>query len=128
MHKKSAVEKFPAMSDSLRSIRRNKETFSVDVVLDTHARMTRWVIVFYGLKIKFLDYYQLGSKDPTGSSTLDALGKFFAEHGIPRNIITDSDGRLVAGKVWKNFLGRMFVPLIMLEPDKHNQNFVERVI
>ena len=38
MPKKSAVGRFPAISDSLRSVRRNKENFSVDVVLDTHAR------------------------------------------------------------------------------------------
>ena len=90
--------------------------------------MTRWGIVFYGLKSKLLAYYRLGSKDPTGSSTLDALGKFIAEHGIPRKIITDCDGRLGAGKVWKNYLGRLFVPLSLSEPDKHSQNFVERVI
>ena len=40
----------------------------------------------------------------------------------------DSDGRLGAGRVWKNFLGGLFVPLILSEPDKHNQNFVERAI
>ena len=127
MPKKSAVGRFPAMSDSLRSVRRNKETFSVDVVLDKHARL-RWGIVFYGLKSKLLDYYRLGSMDPTGSSTLDSLGKFIADHGIPKKIITDSDGRLGAGKAWQNVLGRLFVPSILLEPDKHNHNFVERAI
>ena len=120
MPKKSAVERFPTMSDSLRSVRRNKETFSVDVVVDTHTRMTRWGIVFYGLKSKLLAYYRLGSKDPTGSLTLDALGKFIDEHGIPRKIITDCDGRLGAGKVWKNYLGRLFIPLSLSEPDKYN--------
>ena len=37
MPKKSVVERFPAMSDALRSIRGNKETFSVDLLLDTRA-------------------------------------------------------------------------------------------
>ena len=60
--------------------------------------------------------------------TLDALSKFISEHGIPRKIMTDCDGRLVAGKVWKSYLGRLFVPLSLSEPDKHNQNFFERVI
>ena len=71
-------------------------------------------------------YYHLGSKDTTGSLTLDDLGKLISEHGIPSKIITDCDGRLGVGKVWKNYLGRLFVPLSLLEPDKHNQNFVER--
>ena len=127
MPKKSAVERFTAMNDSLQSIRRNKETFSVDVVLDTHA-VPRWGIVFFGLKSKLLAYYRLGSKEPTGSSTLDALCKSIAWHRIPRKIVTDSDGRLGAGRVWKNFLGGLFVPLILSEPDKHNHNFVERAI
>ena len=100
----------------------------MDVVLDKHARKTRWGIIFCGLKSKSLAYYRLGSKEPTGNSTIDALGKFIVENGIPRKIITESDGRIGAGKVWKNFLGRLFVPLILSEPDKHNQNFVERAI
>ena len=37
----------------------------------------------------------------------------------------DSNGKLGAGKVWKKYLGRLFVPLSLSEPDKHNQNFVE---
>ena len=36
MPKKSAVGIFPALADSLRDVRRNKETFSVDVVEDTY--------------------------------------------------------------------------------------------
>ena len=127
MPKKSAVEIFSAMTDSLRSIRQNKETFSVGVVLDTHAG-SRWGIVFFCLKSKQLPYYRLGLKEPTGSSTLDALRKFMAWHDIPKKIIMDSDGRLGAGRVWKNFLGGLFVPLILSEPDKHNHNFVERAI
>ena len=111
MPKKSATERFPAMPDSLRNFRHKKETFSVDVVVDTHAGKMRWGIVFYGLKSKFLAYYRLVSKDSNDSSTLDALGKFIAEHEIPGKIITDCDGRLGAGKVWKNYLGRIFVPL-----------------
>ena len=86
----------------LPGIRRNKETFSVDILLYTHAG-PRWGIVFFGLKSKLLAYYWLGYKVPTGSSNLDALCKFIAWHGIPRKIFTDSDGRLGAGRVWKNF-------------------------
>ena len=128
MHKKRTVEIFLAMHYSLRNVLRNKETFSVDVVEDTHAGKTRWGIVFYGVKSKLLAYNHLGSKKPTGTSTLYALGKFIAEHGIPGKIITDSDGKLGAGKAWKNYLGRLFVPLSLSEPDKHNQDFVERAI
>ena len=90
MPKKAAVERFPAMSDSLRSIRQNKETFSVDLLVDTRAG-SRWGIVFFGLKSKLLAYYRLGKKEPTSHSTLDALRKFIAWHGIPKKIITDSD-------------------------------------
>ena len=77
----------------------------MDVVEDTHAGKTRWGIVFYGVKSKLLAYYRRGSKNPTGTSTLDALGKLIAEHGIPGKIITDSDRKLGAGKVWKKYLG-----------------------
>jgi len=127
MPKKAAVGRFPAMSDSLRSIRRNKETFSVDLLVDTRAG-SRWGIVFFGLQSKLLAYYRLGKKEPTSHSTLDALRKFIAWHGIPKKIITDSDKRLGAGKTWKRFLSNIFVPLILSEPEKHNQNFVERAI
>ena len=113
--------------DSLRSIRRNKETLSVDLLLDTRAG-SRWGIVFFGLKSKLLAYYRLGSKEPTRTLTLDALHRFIAWHGILKKIITDSDKRLGVGKSWKIFLSGLFVPLIMSEPDKHNQNFVERAI
>ena len=99
----------------------------MDLLLDTHAG-SRWGIVFFGLKSKLLAYYRIGSKEPTETSTLDALRNFIAWHGIPKKIITDSDGRLGAGWVWKNFLGGLFVPLILSEPDKYNQNFVERAI
>ena len=44
--KKSAAERFPAMADSLRGVCCNKETFSVDVVENTHAGKKRWGIVF----------------------------------------------------------------------------------
>ena len=80
------------------------------------------------MKSKLLAYYRLGPKNPTGTLTLDALGKFISEHGIPGKIITDSNIKLGAGKVWKNYLGQLFVPLSLSEPDKHNQNFVERAI
>ena len=126
--KKSAVEIFPDIADSLRSVCQNKDNFYVDVVENTHAGNNQWVIVFYGVKSKLLAYYRLGSKDPTGASTLYALGKFIAEHGIPRNIITDSDGKLDVGKKWKDYLGRLFVLLCLSEPEKRNQNFVERAI
>ena len=127
MPKKSEVERFPAMTDSLRSIRRNKETFSLDLLLDTRAG-SRWGIVFFGLKSKLLAYYRLGLKEPTGTSTLDALRRFIAWHGIPKKILMDSDKRLGVGKAWKSFLGGLFFTLILSEPDKHNQNFVERAI
>ena len=105
MPKKSAVQIFPAVPDSLRNVRRNKETFYVDVVEDTHDGKTWWGVVFYGVKSKLLAYYRLVSKNPTVTSTLDALGKFIAEHGIPGKIITYRDGKLGTGKVWKKYLG-----------------------
>ena len=43
-------------------------------------------------------------------------------------IIADSDGVLGAGKKWKHYHGRMFTPLQLSEPDKHNHNPVERTI
>ena len=85
-------------------------------------------IVFYGVKSNLLAYYRLESKNPTGTLNLDALGKFIAKYGIPGKIITDSHGKLGAGKVWKNYLRRLFVPLSFSEPDKHNHNFVESAI
>ena len=99
------------MEELFLAARRNKENFSVDVVENTHSGKTRWGIVFYGVKSKLLSYYRLWSKDPTGASTLYALGKLIAEHGIPGKIITDHDGKLGAGKVWKNYFWRLFVPL-----------------
>ena len=57
MPKKSAMERFPAMPDSLCSVRRNKESFPVDVVEDTYTGKTRWGIIFYGVKSKSLAYY-----------------------------------------------------------------------
>ena len=128
MPKKSAVEIFTAMADSLRSVLRNKETFPVDVVENTYAGKKRWGIVFYGVKSKRLAYYSLGYKEPIGALTLDALGTFISEHGIPRKIITDHDGKLDAGKKWKDFIGRLFVPLCLSETDKHNHNLVKRAI
>ena len=79
-------------------------------------------LIFYGVKSKLLTYYRLGSKDPAAASTLDTLSQFIDEHGIPVMIITDSDGVLGAGKKWKHFLGRLFIPINISEPDKHNQN------
>ena len=46
MPKKSAVEIFLAMPDSLRNVFRNKEMFYIDVVEDTHAGKTWWVLYF----------------------------------------------------------------------------------
>ena len=73
MPKKSSVEIFPVIYDPLRSISRKKETFSVDLLEDIHARKNRWGLVFYGVKYKLIVYYRLGSKDPTAAFTLYAL-------------------------------------------------------
>ena len=83
----------------------------MDLLENTHAGKKRWGLVFYGVKSKLIAYYKLGSKDPTSRSTLDDLGNFIAEHGIPIIIITDSDGVLGAGKKWKHYLGQMFTSL-----------------
>ena len=94
----------------------------MDAVENTHSSKKRRGIVFYGVKSKLLDYYCLGSKDPTGSSTLNDLGRFIYEHGIPRMIVTDHDRKLGAGKKWKQFIGKLFVPLNLSGLDKLNQN------
>ena len=128
MPQKLAVVIFPGLSDPMRGICRNKETFSVDLLENNHVGKKRWVLVFYGVKPKPLDYYRLGSKELTTRSTLDSLGNFIAEHGIPIMIIRDSYRVLGAGKKWKHYLGQMFTPLQLYEPDKHNQNPVKRAI
>ena len=92
MPKKSSVVRFPIFPDPTRSIRCNKENFSVDITEDTHAGKNHWGLVFYSVKSKLLAYYRLGSKYPNSSLTLDALGKFISDNGIPRTLITDSDG------------------------------------
>ena len=111
MTKKSSVVRLPILYDHMRGIRRNKETFSVDLLDNTHAGKKRWGLLFYGVKSKLLAYYRLGSKDPTASSTLDAQGNFIAEHRIPRMIFMDSDWVLGAGKKCKHYLREMFTPL-----------------
>ena len=98
MPKKSDVVRFPNISYPMHSISRNKETFSVDLLENTHAGKKRWGLVLYCVNFKLLAYYRLGRKDPTARSTLDTLGSFIADHGIPRMIFIDSDGMLGAGK------------------------------
>ena len=112
----------------MRSIRCNKEMFSVDILENTHTGKNCWVVIFYGVKYNFLPYYRLGSKDPNSGSTLYALGNFIADHRIPRMIFTDSDGVFGAGKKRKHLLRRMLSPLLLYEPDKHIQNPFERAI
>ena len=65
MPKKFSLEIFPVIYDPLRDISQNKETFSVDLLEDIHARKNRWGLVFYRVKYKLLVYYILRSKDPT---------------------------------------------------------------
>ena len=128
MPTKSDVVIFPSLSDPMHGICRNKETFSVDLLENTHAGKNRLGLVFYGVKSKLLAYYRLGSKDPTARSTLDDLGNFIAEHGIPIMIIMDSDGVIGAGKKRKHYLGKIFTPLRISETYKHNHNPVERAL
>ena len=128
MPKKLVVVRFPSLSDPMRGIRCNKENFPVDILENTHAGKKHWGLLFYGIKYKLLAYYILGSKDPTAFSTLDSLVNFIAEHGIPRMIVTDSDGFIGAGKKWKHYLGKIFTPLKISKPYKHNQNPVKRAI
>ena len=59
--KKSAVGIFPRIFDPMRGICRNKETFSVDLLENTHVGKKLWGLVFYGVKSKLLAYYILGS-------------------------------------------------------------------
>ena len=85
-------------------------------------------LVFFGLKYELLAYHILVSKYPTAALTLDDLSQLISKHGIPIMIIADSDGVLGAGKKWKRFLGRFFIPLQLSEPDKNNQHPVESAI
>ena len=98
MPKKLVVVRFPSLFDSVCGIRHNKGKKSADLLENTHAGKKRWGLVFYGVKSDLLAYCRLCSKEPTASSTLDALGNFIAEHRIPRKIIMDSNGVLGAGK------------------------------
>ena len=98
------------ISDPMRGLRRNKENNSVDLLDNTHVDKKRWGLVFYGVKSNIISYYRRGLKDLTASLTLNALGNFIAEHGIPRMIIMDSDGLLSSGKKWKHYLGLIFTP------------------
>ena len=100
----------------------------MDLLENTHVGKKLWGLVFYGVKSKLLAYYILGSKDPTSDLTLEALGNFIVEHGIPRMIIKDSDGVLGAGGKWRHFLGQMFTLLRLSKTDKHNHNPVKHVI
>ena len=125
MPKKSDVVRFPSLYNPMRDIRCNKETCSVDLLDNTHAGNNHWSPVFYGVKSKLLVYYILGSKNPTASLTLDTLGNFIADHGIPIMIITYSYGVLGAGKKWKHYLVEIFTPLRISKTDKHNQNPVK---
>ena len=88
MPKKSAVVRFPRLSDPMRGISRNKETLSLYLLDNTHAGGKCWGLVFYGVKSNIIAYYILGSKDPTAASTLYDLGNFMAENSILRMIIT----------------------------------------
>ena len=42
MPKKPAVVRFPSLPDTMRGIRRNKETFSVELLEDTHSGKKLW--------------------------------------------------------------------------------------
>ena len=92
----------------------------MDLMENTHAGKKCWGLVFYSINYKILYYYILGSKDPTSSSTLYDLGNFIAEHRIPITIIMDIYRVLGAGGNWKHYIGQMFTPLRLSEPDKHN--------
>ena len=128
MLKKPYVFIFPSLPDPMSGVHCNKETFPLDLLEDTHTGKKRCGLVFYGVKSKILAYYIHGSKYPTLSLTLDALGNIIEEHGIHRMLITDSDVVLGAGKKWKHFLGRMFTPLCLSEPYKHNKTPFKRAI
>lgn len=56
---KLAVVSYLSLPDPMRSIRRNKKTFLVDLVVFTHTRKKRWGMVFYGVKTKIIDYHRL---------------------------------------------------------------------
>ena len=56
MPKKSVVVGFTSLSDPMHGIRRNKETFSVDLLENTLAGKNNWGLVFYGLKSNLLAY------------------------------------------------------------------------
>ena len=110
MRNNSTVVRLPSLPDSMCSVSRNKEDSSVDLLEDIHSRKHFWGLVFYGVRTKLVAYYRLWSKDPTSSSTLDALGKLIAEHSIPRMMIMDNDSILGVVKKWKKGLGQTLTP------------------
>ena len=126
--KKLAMVRYPSLYDTMRGVRRNKETFSVGLLEDTHAVKNSWGLVSYGVNSKLLYYCRLGSKESTSSSTLDSLGNFISEHRIPRMIIPDNNGVLGAEKKLKRYLRKKITPFRISETDKHNQNPIERAI
>ena len=79
-------------------------------------------MVFYGAKTKLMVYFRLGDKDTTYHSTLDTLGQFIDEYGIPRKIIINSHSILGAGSLWKRVFGQTFTPLFFYEQNKQNHN------
>ena len=112
----------------MRSIRRIKETISVDTMEFTHAGGNRSGLVFYGINSKLVAYHGLGYKESTTRSNLYDLVQFMYEQGIPRQLVMDSHSILGTGNLWKRVLGMTFTPLFLSEPYKHNQNLVGKSI
>ena len=81
---------FPILPELMCGISCNKETFSVDVTGFPYAGKTCWGLVFNDIHLNILDFHRLGSKFPASTSNMYYLGQLIFEHGIPRNLITDS--------------------------------------
>ena len=55
--KKSVVVRFTSLYDPMCGTCRNKETFTLDLLDNTHAGKKRWGLVFYGVKYNILAFW-----------------------------------------------------------------------
>ena len=101
---------FPSLSDPICGTLCKKGF--CDVVEHGHTDEKAFGVVFYGVRMNIMLYYRLGVKYPTAHFTLDNLGQFVSEYGIPKNFKTDSHNILDAGGLWKRVPGAYLPPML----------------
>ena len=122
------LERFSALGAPYRGIRRNDETFSVDIVPERVANgKLKHLLVFSGLTSKFSAIYDLlFTKCADASHT--ALAQFIRDHGIPGELITDGDKAENFSKKWIKLCTKHQIRQTCSEAYKQNQNYVERFV